>query len=212
MQSKIDIFERHSEDYEQWFREHPELYKAELEAIRALIPKFEKGIEIGVGTGRFAAPLDIQGGVEPSAKMAEVAKEKGINVITAIAEKLPLEEESYDFALMVTTICFVDDPLKSLEEIHRILKPGGTVIIGFVDKESKLGRLYEKNREKSRFYKDATFFSADEIVSLLKESGFGNCQFKQTLFGPDLKHMETSLKDGYGKGAFVVIQCRKFER
>ena len=209
MRKKIEIFEKYTEDYENWFVRHENLYRAELEAVRALMPPFEKGIEIGVGTGRFAAPLGIDIGVEPSRHMAEIARKKGIEVIVGVAENLPLKEESFDLALMVTTICFVDDPGKSLREIWRILKPGGYVLIGFVDRKSALGRLYEKNRSKSRFYKDATFFSTEEVLELLQKTGFEACRMKQTLFGPDLEHMETSVKDGYGEGAFVVIRCRK---
>ena len=209
MRSKIEIFERHTEDYEKWFERHEKLYEAELKAVERLTPRFEKGVEIGVGTGRFAAPLGIRTGVEPSAHMAEIARERGIDVVVGVAENLPLPDESFDFALMVTTICYVDDARKSLEEIRRILQPGGYVIVGFVDRASDLGRLYERNREKSRFYKEATFFSADEVMSLLKEAGFAECRAVQTLFGPDLEHMETSIKEGYGEGAFVAIRCRK---
>ncbi|WP_456485758.1 class I SAM-dependent methyltransferase [Hydrogenimonas sp.] len=205
----IEPFEKLTEHYDHWFEEHSKVYAEELKAIKALLPPFEKGIEIGVGTGRFAAPLGIKTGLEPSRKMAQIAKTRGIEVIPGQAEAIPLPDDSYDFALMVTTICFVDDAKKALQEIWRILKPGGFIIVGFVDKETPLGRLYQKNKEKSRFYKTAHFFSGDEVMSLLRQTGFSDCKAVQTLFGPDLAHMQGGLKDGYGEGAFVAIRCKK---
>ena len=207
--AKIEPFEKHRDRYEEWFEAHGPLYEEELEALKTLLPPFERGVEIGVGTGRFAEPLGITEGVEPSPKMAEVAKERGIAVTEGVAEALPLSDASYDLALMVTTICFVDDPPKAMREIYRILKPGGHVLLGFVDKETPLGRLYRKNRPKSRFYQQATFFSTEEVLALLKEAGFVECKAVQTLFGPDLEHMRGGVKEGYGEGAFVALRCRR---
>ena len=206
---KTGPFERFPQAYEAWFERHPNLYEAEIEAIKSILPPYEKGIEIGVGSGRFALPLGIMTGVEPSAKMAEIARSKGIEVIEGVAEALPVEDESFDFALMVTTICFVDDPLLSLQEIRRILKPEGYVIIGFVDRDSALGQQYEKNREESRFYREARFYSADEVAGLLKKAGFAEVVSAQTLFGETLEQMETSVKKGSGEGAFVAVRARK---
>lgn len=206
---KIEAFEKFSQAYEAWFSEYPNLYDAEIEAIKKKLPHFKNGIEIGVGSGQFAVPLGIMTGVEPSAKMAEIAKSKGIKVIEGIAEDLPIENETFDFALMVTTICFVDDPLLSLQNIYRILKADSYVIIGFVDKDSILGQQYEKNRLNSRFYREARFFSTNEVIGLLKKAGFYEIVCTQTLFGKDLEHMNTAVKDGYGEGAFVVLRARK---
>ena len=206
---KTGPFERFPQAYEAWFDRHPNLYEAEIEAIKSILPPYEKGIEIGIGSGRFALPLGIMKGVEPSAKMAEIARSKGIEVIEGVAEELPVEDESFDFALMVTTICFVDDPLLSLQEIRRILKPEGYVIIGFVDRDSALGQQYEKNREESRFYREARFYSADEVAGLLKKAGFSGIVSAQTLFGETLEQMETSVKKGSGEGAFVAVRARK---
>jgi len=206
---KTGPFERFPQAYEAWFDRHPNLYEAEIEAIKSILPPYEKGIEIGIGSGRFALPLGIMTGVEPSAKMAEIARSKGIEVIEGVAEELPVEDESFDFALMVTTICFVDDPLLSLQEIRRILKPEGYVIIGFVDRDSALGQQYEKNREESRFYREARFYSADEVAGLLKKAGFSGIVSAQTLFGETLEQMETSVKKGSGEGAFVAVRARK---
>jgi len=206
---KIEPFEKFPQAYEAWFEKHSTLYEGEIEAIRTLLPPFKKGIEIGVGSGRFAVPFGIITGVEPSAKMAEIARSKGIEVIEGVAEELPVEDESFDLALMVTTICFVDDPLLSLQEIYRILKPESYVIIGFVDRDSALGQQYEKNRDKSRFYGVARFYSTDEVTGLLKKVGFSEIVCAQTLFGNTLEQMETSVKKGSGEGAFVAIRARK---
>jgi len=207
--ANIAPFEKETKHYDNWFEEHSALYHEELAAVKSLIPSFSKGIEIGVGTGRFAAPLGIKAGIEPSAKMAAIAKKRGIEIIPGTAEALPLPDKAYDFVLMVTTICFVDDPAKAIKEIYRILQPGGTLIIGFVDKETPLGKNYQKHKEKSRFYKSARFFSTHEVLQLLHNAGFTGCQCVQTLFGDSLQNMQVGYKEGYGEGAFVVIKCKK---
>ena len=206
---KIEAFEKFPQEYEAWFEKHSILYDAEIEAVRKILPPFKNGIEIGVGSGRFAVPFGIMTGIEPSAKMAEIARSKGIEVLEGVAEDLPIKNETFDFAIMVTTICFVDDPLLSLQNIYRILKPDGYVIIGFVDRDSELGQQYEKNRLNSRFYREARFFSTDEVIRLLKKAGFSEIVCTQTLFGKDPEHMDTTVKKGYGEGAFIALRARK---
>jgi len=197
-------FEKHSDAYDEWFKKNIDLYEAELEAIRQLIPPpGAEGMEVGVGSGKFAAPLGIKIGVEPSEKMAIKARLQGINVYPGVAEELSFPDSRFDFVLMVTTICFVDDVIKSLREAFRVLKPSGCIIVGFVDKESELGKQYSDKREKSRFYKDATFFSTEEVLKYLKEAGFGIAKIRQTLIPGELP--ETILDD-FGRGAFVVIK------
>jgi SAM-dependent methyltransferase len=201
----VEPFERHYERYEGWFEEHRYAYLSELEAVRRLIPKGE-GMEIGVGSGRFAEPLGIKQGVEPSVKMAEIARRRGIRVIEGVAEELPFEDESFDFVLMVTTICFLDDAEKALREAHRVLKPGGSIIIGFIDRESPLGKEYLKHKEENVFYREATFYSVPEILSFLKD--FRHVSALQTIFRPldSIDSIEPVL-EGYGKGSFVVIRA-----
>ncbi|OQX74004.1 MAG: SAM-dependent methyltransferase [Campylobacteraceae bacterium 4484_4] len=210
--ANIEPFEKLTADYDRWFEKHSDLYAYELEAIRTLLPDFQNGIEIGVGTGRFAVPLGIKTGLEPSPKMAKIAEKRGIHIIRGEAEAIPVADAQFDFALFVTTICFVDNPLQSLKEIHRILKPHGTLIVGFVDKNTPLGHYYLEHQNKSRFYKTARFFSSQEVIQLLKEAGFDECRAVQTLFGPTLDQMQGGVKDGYGEGAFVALRCQKREQ
>jgi len=207
--AKIEVFEKYTERYEKWFERNRFVYESELEAVRKVIPK-GKGIEIGVGTGRFASPLEIKYGIEPSRKMGKIAEERGIKVICGVAEKLPLKDSSFDFVLMITTICFVDDIRASFQEVRRVLKPGGYFLAGFIDRESIIGRAYQKNKDKSIFYKEADFYSTDEIINLFKETGFSNFGIVQTVFHDleDIKHIERA-KEGYGEGSFVVIRAVK---
>lgn len=204
--AKIDPFERHAARYEEWFEKNIFAYKSELQAIRYLLPKRGTGVEIGVGTGRFAGPLGISAGVEPSKVMRQMAREKGIEVVDGVAEALPFDDCQFDFALMVTTICFVDDIETSFKEVFRVIKPAGSFINGFVDRNSSLGKFYQKHRAKNVFYKIATFYSVDEVIPYLKKAGFRNLTFTQTIFHAleEIKEVET-IKEGYGEGSFVVV-------
>lgn len=201
---KIEPFEKYSNEYDQWFDNHIDLYVAELEAIRTLIPSAgAEGVEIGVGSGKFAVPLGIKFGVEPSEKMASKARLQGIDVHAGVAEKLPFFNYQFDFVLMVTTICFVDDVAKSLKEAFRVLKDGGFIIVGFVDRESELGKQYSEKKESSRFYKDASFFSVPEVLRYLKGAGFVIANVLQTLIPGELPNM---ILEDFGRGSFVVIK------
>jgi len=86
------------------------------------------------------------------------------------------------------------------------LKTDGTLIIGFVDRKSPVGMMYEKHKDENVFYKDATFFSVDEVVSFLKKAGFKDFTFSQTIFSHlnEINNIEP-VKEGYGEGSFVVI-------
>ncbi|QSZ27339.1 class I SAM-dependent methyltransferase [Aceticella autotrophica] len=208
--AKIEAFENYFMEYEEWFEKNGFAYESELDAIRLLMPEFKKGLEVGIGTGRFAVPLNIKNGIEPSSKMREIALKLGLNVIDGIAEKLPYKDSSFDMILMVTTICFVDDINKAFKECYRVLQDNGTLLLGFVDRESFLGKIYEAHKDKSLFYKNATFYSTGQVVELLADSGFKNFNFSQTIFKglKDITEKEP-VRYGFGEGSFIVIKAEK---
>jgi|GEM_PF-3428755 len=204
----MNLFDQQCGAYDAWFDRHPNKYASELAAIKEFVPLGKGGIEIGVGTGRFASPLGINVGIEPSAGMAALARARGIKVIEGQAEDLPLPSESYDFALSVTSICFFSNPKAALQEIYRIIKPKGYLAIAFVDKDSKLGKQYQERKAAGHtFYKAASFYSVQEVLKMLTSAGFKNCEIKQTLISD--QDITEQPKDDYGEGSFIVIKACK---
>ena len=208
--AKIEPFEKHTSEYEAWFENYRFVYESELKAIEEKLPKNGEGLEVGVGSGRFAAPLGIRLGVDPSSKMRELARSRGVAAIDGVAEKLPFDDCRFHFVLMVTTICFLDDIKAAFKETFRILKPDGHLIIGFIDKDSPVGISYEQHKNKSLFFKAANFYSVDEVASNLKEAGFKSLEFTQTIFRA-LSEIKTPepIKEGCGEGSFVVVKALK---
>ena len=208
--ARIAPFESHTRRYERWFGQHEAAYLSELSALRELLPDPGLGLEIGVGTGRFAEPLGIAIGIDPSLRMLEHARRRGIAAVCAVAEALPFRHDVFDHALIVTTICFVDDARAMLSEACRVLKPEGVLVLGFIDRASRLGRHYEAHRQESVFYRDAVFFSADEVDRLLSETGFGERTWRQTLTKPLAQTVEVEPScPGFGDAAFVVVRAVK---
>jgi SAM-dependent methyltransferase len=206
---KTGPFEKYTDQYENWFEKNKYVYQSEINAIRGILPDFKNSIEIGIGSGRFAEPLGIKFGIEPSYEMRKIAKSRGIEVVDSVAENLPLKDCSFDLVLMVTTLCFLDNARKAFNEIYRILKPGGYFINGFVDKNSRVGKIYQKNKQISVFYREASFFTTEEVVRLLKKTGFKDFKFRQTIFNNlnEINQVEKT-KEGYGEGSFVVVKAQ----
>lgn len=208
--AKIEPFEKYTKQYDSWFDKYNYVYQSELLAIRKLLKIDKNGVEIGIGSGRFASPLGIKHGIEPSNKMGKLAMKHGIKVIKGVAENLPYSDNMFDYALMVTTICFLDDIKKAFDEVYRILNHDGFFIVGFIDKESPIGKIYQENKVNNPFYKNANFYSVREVLYYLTNSGFEDFSFCQTIFKAleEINNIEP-VKKGYGKGSFIVIKANK---
>ncbi|MCH8234020.1 MAG: class I SAM-dependent methyltransferase [Bacteroidetes bacterium] len=187
-----------------WFDGHKNAYQSELLAVKQFIPVAKEGIEIGVGSGRFASQLGIKKGIEPAPDMAQLARSRGIEVDERIAENLPYAGEQFNLVLMVTIDCFLNNIEKAYSEASRVLKSGGQIVVGFLDKNGETARKYKSKKVKSSVYKQAHFHSPEEMVSMLMKAGFGRFEFCQTLLVPDPEKVETPVP-GYGKGSFVVV-------
>lgn len=207
---ELECFDNFALEYDKWFENHEIEYALELKAIREFLPNEGNGLEVGAGTGRFSQPLGISLGIEPSEAMRRLATSRGVNIVAGAAETLPVEDGFYDFALLVTTVCFLEEPEFAFKEVYRILKTEGIIIVGLIDKNSKLGKKYEKKKSESKFYKNANFHTVVAIQEKLVNAGFNNIEYVQAILPDDIpENSEPEVKQGYGEGSFVVLRAQK---
>lgn len=207
-ETAIALFDREAKEYDEWFSRHPAIFDSELKALSRFIPTDGEGLEVGVGTGQFAKALGIRWGVEPAAGMRTLALSRGIEAIDGVAEALPFPDGRFDFVVFVTTLCFVKNPRRALEEARRVLKPDGKIVIGLIDKDSFLGQLYEKSG--NTIYKLATFHSGSDVEHWLIELGFYDVKSCQTLsIDPELIRSPEMPKEGHGVAGFCVFCGQK---
>lgn len=209
-QDSVNIFDQNWEKYDQWYERHPEIYHSELQTLEKSLPDRGLGLEIGVGTGRFATPFAVPIGLDPSLNMLQVARSRNIKVVQGRGENLPFQKETFHFISIVITICFVQDPLKLLKEVHEILQENGELILAMISKESRWGRFYAQKASRSQFYHAAHFYSVSQILEMLPKA---HLEFKtawQTLgHSPPHIHGLEPPKKGYTQGGFVVLKAVK---
>ena len=95
-------------------------------------------LELGAGTGlnldHYPADIDELVLTEPAASMVSklerraASSEHGCRVMVAPAEELPFEDDSFDTVVSTLVLCTVDDARPAIDEIARVLKPGGQLL------------------------------------------------------------------------------------
>lgn len=114
------------------------LEKWELSSLRQNLLSSAHGhvLEIGAGTGlnfsHYPADADVLA-TDPDESMLKAAKKRAplthIKIEVADAEKLPFPDSSFDTVVATLVFCTVPDPDKAMEEVYRVLKPGGTFLL-----------------------------------------------------------------------------------
>lgn len=111
----------------------------DFDAIRARVAQGLEGtvLEVGFGSGRNVAHLPVGVrqllAVEPAAGGRRMAGKRmavsptPVDFIGLDGASLPLEDGSVDHALSTWTLCTIPDVGRALEEIRRVLRPGGTL-------------------------------------------------------------------------------------
>ena len=203
----INPFEQTAVAYEQWFQEFDKIRETEIRAIRRFYDPGLKTVEIGAGTGVFTQALGTELGVEPADAMADIAKAKGLHIIKGTAESIPLPDDSYEQATMITVDCFLNDVPASFREINRILTKDGIFIIAFLNLATEIGQIYEDTKEMDENYRYAAFNTADEIRSMLTDAGFNIVDSCQTIF--ELANVDQEIREGDGDGVFTIYKTIK---
>lgn len=202
--------------YDEWY-DRPfgrSAYIAEVACLQRLKPMFRRGLEVGVGTGRFASVLGVAFGLDPSQVELRIAQARGVQPVQGVGEALPFLAESFDLVLIVVTLCFVEDPIRVLSESVRVLTPGGHVLLGLILRDSPWAEFYQtKARQGHPIYRLAWFYSFEQVVSWLEAAGLQVDGVASTLFEPpqDIEPIRNlEVRDGFWPVAgFTCIRAGK---
>ncbi len=130
----LQSFDRVADVYDATRGFPPEAEARVAAGLAELLAPGSRLIEVGVGTGRVAAPLAAHGiaitGIDISRKMLEILGEKTDGVMPVLAEAghLPFRDGTFDAGLFVHILHLVPDVEGTIRETVRVIRPGGTLL------------------------------------------------------------------------------------
>ncbi len=207
-------FNEYVADYDAWYDEAGRLvFETELRSLQQVLPSLSRPwLEVGVGTGRFAQALGIGTGVDTAVKMIEIASQRDTAVLLASGEQLPFCDWCFGAVFLITTMCFIEQPLSVLREVHRVLVPDGKLVLAVMPAHSTWTQFYEEEKHRGHpLYTRAIFRSPDELIDLIERGDFSVQNTVSTLLqGPGEVTRAESPQTGFRIGAgFVVIVAGK---
>lgn len=222
-----EIFDPWPEKYDQWF-ETPlgrlvQGYESQLILGMLKPSRGEFILDAGCGTGVFTVPLLERDaavvGLELSRPMLTrtMFKSRGRRFLPVQGDmrSLPFADGSFDKAASITAIEFIEDAKVAVEELFRVTKPGGTIVVATLNSLSPWADRRREAGEKGHpIFKHALFRSPEEMAGLSPVKGTVQTviHFQKT---DDLDLAEKIEKEGRERGlntgAFVAARWIKPE-
>ncbi|MFC1662686.1 methyltransferase domain-containing protein [Patescibacteria group bacterium] len=138
-----------------WFVGRKQIF---AKLLKNYLPKSNLNIlDLGCGSGNMYSVLSKYGkltGVDNSGEVLAYAQKIGYEkIVKANALDLPLNNNEYDLVVAVDLIEHIDDENKFINEIFRVMKPGGYLFITTAAFDSLWSRLDELSHHKRRYTK-----------------------------------------------------------
>jgi SAM-dependent methyltransferase len=134
-----EIFEEAASRYEPWYatprgRRVDRSERALLVWLLGRLPRMQRVLEIGCGTGHFTRWLAARGceaiGLDRAPGMLREARRLGaIPLLLGDAHRLPLRDGAVDVSVLVTTLEFLNRPERALEEAVRVSERGIVLVV-----------------------------------------------------------------------------------
>lgn len=186
------IFDKVATHYDSWYQEIKGQFVDRVESDLAFkLFKAKRGmhiLDVGCGTGNFSIKLAQIGcrvtAVDVSENMLQIARTKvkqkhlDISFHKMDAYDLQFAENNFDGVLSMAAFEFIDRPKCVLQEMMRVVKNDGQIVVGTISSEGAWGKYYKKSAAHSIF-KHATFHTLDDMKSWCpsKLSQFGECLY-----------------------------------
>lgn len=220
------LFDSWPERYNSWFT--TPIGKLVLETERELILRYvmpvrgEKILDAGCGTGVFTTDFLTAGavitGLDISGQMLlnAVSKTAGFpfSAVQADMTRLPFKDSCFDKTVSITALEFIEDAQAAVNEMFRVTRPGGTVIIATLNSLSPWAERRRQKTEqgKQHILENAFYRSPANLLSLTTIQG----EYETVVhFLKDDNPEEARITETKGKscksdtGAFVAVRWQK---
>lgn len=221
-EASAELFDELAADYESWYATPLGAFvirEEERALLAALPPAPGRALDIGAGTGWWSRILSRRGfqvtALEPSAQMRQLGARRSAEAIdwrAGWAEELPFPDATFDVALLVTVLEFLAEPERAMAEAWRVLRTGGTLLVGHLDALSPWAALYRHLGDKGVApWRRARFVVSDQIVEWLGRSPDSRTSsvFLAPGAAPPFGAADRAGRRAGNAGAFTVLGWRK---
>lgn len=228
-------FDEYADAYDAWFLDNRNVLYSELNLVALVVKGAKKVLSVGCGSGLFEKLLRdergivITDGIEPSTGMADIARRRGLNVTVATAEEADFGHGEYDLILFNGTPSYIAGLADVVKKAYEALPTGGRIVLIDVPKESSYGIMYNlakalgtwhhpllegvypPNPYPIEFVNVANWRTTAEKVAMLKDAGFSDITFSQTLTAHPLysDSVEEQPVEGCDRGDYVAVTAYK---
>ena len=185
----------------------------------------ERVLDAGCGTGMYLMELKAVGvkpvGLDKCPEMLRAAKKKrlGVPLVRGDLPAMPFKDEAFAKVVSVCTLEFMTDPLSAFKEFQRVLFKDGSLVLGFLNRNSPWAAIRRKKaKDALSLWHGSVFMSLSEIERHGRMSGLTLFKFVTAVHFPpearsrpipELKNIE-SRGEAPSSAAFMGALFRKF--
>ena len=192
-------------------RNDMEDFRRQARSVAAHLKSGSEVLEVAPGPGFFAVELAKLGGfkitgLDISRTLVDIAtgnaREAGVKVDFRLgnASAMPFAAESFDFIYCSAAFKNFSQPVQAIDEMHRVLRPGGEAVIADLRKDASLDEIDTYVSQSGRSGFDAWLtkmafrcmlikraYTKEDFIRMAQESRFGSCQIKAVPIGFEVR-------------------------